>query len=126
MKRVWAAGAILVVVLGVSIAGLFFSNRIISDMRGEIEQVQQALEDDRLDEVKEHSEELLRLWRENYALLCTYIQHSKLEQVDQSLSVLAPQLQYEDIPQLASELSRAYSQLEHLKDTELPKLENIL
>ena len=126
MKRVWAAGAILVVVLGLSIAGLFFSNHIISDMRGEIELVQQALEDDRLDEVKEHSEELLRLWREHYALLCTYIPHSKLEQVDQSLSVLAPQLQYEDFPQLASELGRAYSQLEHLKDTELPKLENIL
>lgn len=126
MKRVWAAGAILIVVLALSIAGLFFSNHIISDMRGEIEQVLQALEDDRLDEVKEHSEELLNLWREHYALLCTYIQHSKLEQVDQSLSVLAPQLQYEDIPQLASELSRAYSQLEHLKDTEFPKLKNIL
>ncbi len=126
MKRVWAAGAILVVVLGLSIAGLSFSNHIISDMRGEIEQVQQALESDRLDEAKEHSEELLRLWREHYALLCTYIQHSKLEQVDQSLSVLAPQLKYEDFPQLASELGRAYSQLEHLKDTEFPKLENIL
>lgn len=126
MKRVWAAGAILTVVLGISILGLTFSNRIISDMRGEIEQVQQALGESQLDVAKEHNDELMRLWQEHYSLLCTYVPHNKLEQVDQSLSVLATNMEYEEFSQLATELSRAYSQLEHLKDTEFPKLENIL
>lgn len=126
MKRAWAAVAMIAAVLILCMMGLNATNRMIGELSEEFEQAHSAVSQGNIDLAQQHSQSIVQLWDQNYRLLCTYIPHDKLEQIDQCIATLQSNLQYQEYAEFSAELNRAHAQLEHLRDTEMPSIENIL
>lgn len=126
MKRAWAAVAMIALAVVLCILGLFSTNRNISSLTDLIEKANTAISQGDSEQAAQYSTEITELWDSHYRVLCTYIPHDKLELIDQSIATLETNLNYEEYSQFSTELARASAQLAHLKDTEMPTLENIL
>lgn len=126
MKRAWVAVSMLCLVIILCITGLIFTNRNISSIDDKIKEAYAAVSQEDFELAKQYSEEIDDLWQKHYRVFCTYIPHEKLELIDQSISTLQTNLAYEEYAQFSTELNRSSAQLNHLRDTEMPTLENIL
>lgn len=71
-------------------------------------------------------EELHSNWDSLHTVLAVFIDHSRLEDIDQSIAVIAECLKKDEESDFYVESAKLKAQLEHLKDTELPTISNIL
>ena len=69
---------------------------------------------------------MLVTWEKYHKNLSMYIPHARLESIDQALTALPPLINYGVNDQFEAEYNRASLQIDRLKDTELPTLENFL
>lgn len=126
MKRAWVGIAMIVLVVALSIWGLFSANHLLGGLERQLNDVQQTVQNGDYQQAKQQSQQITEDWEGSYRALCTFIPHDKLEQIDQSLATLNLNLEYEEYAQFSTEAARACTQLQHLRDTEFPTLENIL
>lgn len=126
MKRVWAAIAMVILLLVLCITGLIFTHENISSLTNKIEETKNLVSQGEIEQAKQSNQELTQMWDDHYRVFCTYISHDKLEAIDQSMATLSTKLEYQEYSEFTTELDRACAQLRHLQDTELPTLENIL
>lgn len=126
MKRVWVAAAIFVAVLGLCIFGLITTNKLTEDMSGRLNEMKSAEKSGNTSTALALSEAIIKDWHEYHMKMCMYMPHARLESIDQSLATLPPLISNGATDQFEAECERASAQIEHLKDTELPSLANIL
>lgn len=126
MKRAWAAVAMIAAAVILCILGLFTTNRNIASLTELIDKAESAISQGDSQQAAQYSAEIVELWNSHYRVLCTYISHEKLELIDQSIATLQTNLRFKEYNQFCTELDRASAQLAHLRDTEMPTLENIL
>lgn len=76
-----------------------------------------------------HAQELCKQMKEDWQgcheVLCTFMPHSRLEAIDQTLSTLPELCETNSIEQFYSECDRGAVQLEYLKESEVPTLQNL-
>lgn len=126
MSRIWAACGILLVLILVCVGGLISTERTTEELKGQLEELQTLAEEEKMEEAIAKSRQIEENWHTAHEFLSTYIEHSRLEQIDQSVAVLTVWLEQEDTAEFKSECRRALSQLTHLKDTEFPSFGNLL
>lgn len=127
MKRVWAAAALFIMILGICIWGLITTNMMTGSIYSRLNEIKSEVKSGNKSTATALSETAIHEWHEYHMKMCTYMPHSRLEAIDQSLAALPPLINSESgTDQFEAECERAEAQIEHLKDTELPSLENIL
>lgn len=126
MKRAWAAIIMVAVLVVLCTAVPIFTHQHIASLTDKINETKTQVSQGNIEEVERLSQEISLMWNKHYQIFCTYISHEKLEAIDQSISTLQTNLEYEEYAEFTTELDRACSQLKHLQDTEMPVLENIL
>ena len=126
MKRVWIACAVLAALFLLCGGGLLATERSTKDLEGQLNEVQRLADEDKIEEAIEMSRQIEENWHSAHEFLSTFIEHSRLEQIDQSMAVLTVWLEQDNVQEFMTECRRALSQLIHLKDTEIPTWGNIL
>ena len=126
MKRVWIACAVLAALFLLCGSGLLATERSTKDLEGQLNEVQRLADEDKIEEAIEMSRQIEEDWHSAHEFLSTFIEHSRLEQIDQSMAVLTVWLEKDNVQEFMTECRRALSQLIHLKDTEIPTWGNIL
>lgn len=126
MKRLLVTLSLFVVVLGTCIAETMFLDNTVSSFTEEIENTIQETTNENIEYALELSNNIEKKWQEKQAFISTFIDHNRLEQIDQSIISMITNLSNEQIEDFYVEGEVAKSQLNHLRDTELPLIQNIL
>ncbi len=126
MNRLWAAGAIFVLLAILCTAGLWVTNSYADDMTQILYEIRTEVQNGNTEHAYQESQKMLVTWEKYHKNLSMYIPHARLESIDQALAALPPLISYGTRDQFEAEYNRASLQIDRLKDTELPTLENFL
>ncbi len=125
MKRLWASGIILILLLAVCTFGAKKTQQISSDMTQTISSAKKSANGGDMDSALKLSQKAVNDWHDCHKVLCTYMPHAKLEAIDQTLSGLPMLCYYGASDQFTADCDRSITQIAYLNESELPNIENI-
>ena len=125
MKRLWVSAILFVVLLTVCIWGINTTNRLSAEMTAVVSSAKKAAENGNNDSALALSKKAVSDWNGCHEVLCTYMPHSKLEAIDQTLAALPMLCYYGATDQFTAECDRGITQIKYLNESEVPVLENI-
>lgn len=125
MKRLWASAIIFVVLVTACAFGTIQTNRITSDLTATVQNAKKAAESGDDDLAYRLSKKAIDDWQDNHRILCTYMPHGKLEAIDQTLGALPSLSYYRATDNFTAECDRGILQIQYLKESEIPLLQNI-
>lgn len=86
----------------------------------------QSIEAGDITQAQEQSQALNEQWDTLHRVLCLFLSHTTLEQIDQNLPALPQYLQQEESGLALAACARLLDQTDNLRDSEALLLENIL
>ena len=125
MKRLWISLAIFVVLTGMCIIGLQYTEGVSADMIRTVEEAKSAEQRGEVDAAVELSRKAGSDWRNMHRVLCTFMPHARLEAINQTLAGLPMLGQYGAKEQFLADCDRSIEQISYLNEAELPSLANI-
>lgn len=125
MKRIWAALILLVLTLAACTVGILHTRRVAAQMIGTVTMAREAEAVGDMQSAKSLSEQAIGMWRENHKFMCTYMMHSSLQEIDQTLSALPSLSTAGESSQFFAECDKGIAQLSYLDEAEIPNIENI-
>jgi hypothetical protein len=125
MKRLWVSAIILVSLLIICTLGYAQTRQISLSMTQTISSAKKAANGGNMDNALKLSQKAVNDWRECHKVLCMYMPHAKLEQIDQTLAGLPMLCYFGANDQFAADCDRSITQIGYLNESELPSLENI-
>ena len=125
MKRIWISLVIFVVLTGVCILGTWYTNRISAQMIQIVTQAKDAEQNGETETAVQLSRKASDDWNSLHSVLCTYMPHSKLEAIGQTLAGLPMLCKYGGTEQFLADCDRSIEQISYLNEAEIPSLENI-
>ena len=125
MKRLWASAIILIVLTVICIFGTITTSQISSELTKTVENAKKSAENGDNSTAYTLSKKAVSDWHQKHEILCTYMPHSKLEAIDQTLAALPSLIYYGTIDQFSAECDRGITQIEYLNESETPILQNI-
>lgn len=127
MNRLWAAGVIAIMVFFLCFFGIRATDMHTQDVCHSLVELKEMVRSNETEKAYDLSKKVLEEWRVDcYQKLSTFISHSRLEGIDQSLSALPALISYQTNDQFEAECDKVIEQVTRLKDSELPTLQNIL
>lgn len=125
MKRLWISAIIFVVLISVCIIGISTTSKISTEMTTTVTNAKKAAESGDTDSALSLSKKAVSQWHGCHEVLCTYMPHSKLEAIDQTLAALPMLCYYGATDQFTAECDRGITQIAYLNESEVPVIENI-
>lgn len=125
MKRIWISLVIFIVLTGVCILGTWYTNRISTQMIQIVTQAKNAEQNGETETAVQLSRKASDDWNSLHSVLCTYMPHSKLEAIGQTLAGLPMLCKYGGTEQFLADCDRSIEQISYLNEAEVPSLENI-
>lgn len=126
MKRLWAASALLAVLLGVSLLNAWYSKVFTEKMAQELEQACQMARDDDWEGARQLTWAVYQDWQGKHFYLHTVMRHGDTNQILRSFQGVLQYLQLEEMDQYAAANADLASQLRLLSEMEQASLVNIL
>lgn len=125
MKRMWAALILLVLLVTTCIIGIYNTQKVSAEMMQTVSQAKTAQQrgDDKT--ACRLSEKATEDWRKAHRVLCVYMVHSRLEEIDQTLSSLPELCRNGAKDSFLSECDKGLAQLSYLNESEIPDIGNI-
>ncbi len=125
MKRIWAALTLFVLTVAVCVAGIACTERITSQMTETVTMAKDAQERGDAAAACRLSEQAVKDWRGAHRVLCVYMVHDRLEEIDKTLTALPELCRNGAEDAFLSECDRGLTQISYLNESEVPNLENI-
>lgn len=125
IKKGITAVLLALFLFAISLAGLFYTSASMDTMETLLTQALEASYHKDSEKAAFFSQKAVDSWTNQHKILCTYMSHSKLETIDQSLATLSPLASYETWDQFTAECHRCLTMIHYLKDGETPTLDNI-
>jgi hypothetical protein len=125
MKRVWASLIIFLILIVGSAAGVNSTERIAKEMTGTVSEAKAAEEKGDSKTAYELSRKAGEDWKTHHAFLCTYMTHSRLEAIDQTLAALPALCSYGSADEFTAECDKSLAQFSYLTESEIPSIANI-
>ncbi|WP_277668530.1 DUF4363 family protein [Caproiciproducens galactitolivorans] len=126
MKRIWASVIIFVFLVTICTIGTITTKKVSGQMTQTVSSAKEAAAKGDTDTALELSRKALSDWHNKHSFLCTFMPHSQLEAIDQTLSTLPMLCYYNAMDQFEAECDRAITQIMFLNESQLPSLANIL
>lgn len=126
MKRLWIPAILILLLIGICSAGLTTVNQATVQMEETLSAARLAAENGDNQRAEALSRQAVEDWNELHTKLCTFMPHTRLEDIEQNLAVLAPLIHSDSTDQFLAECDRCTTQILYLNETEIPSLENIL
>jgi len=125
MNRLVIIGVLAVLLGVVCNLGMHTTLRYTDNMIQELADVKSVSASGDYDHAQELCKEIKVNWQGYHEVLCTFMPHARLEAIDQTLSTLPELCETNSIEQFYSECDRGSVQLEYLKESEVPTLQNL-
>ena len=126
MNRLWAAAGLLAVLITICTLAVISTQSITNSITQDIEQIADtSLQDDK-DTALTLSRQAEEKWQNHHAVLCTFMSHMQLEEIDRSLAALPAFIELGEEADIQAECNRIIEMVQHLNEAELPYIQNIL
>lgn len=125
MKRPVVSIVMLVLILLLSVMNTFTLYNIRVELTQVLQNISDKLEAEGPHAVVKDAEEFEKLWLEREEKLLRFIRHSDLEQITWDSARLPYLAKYGDTAELAAELNRIHLQVNHLWETQVPRLQTV-
>lgn len=125
MKRMWAALVLLVLLIATCVIGIVHTDVVTDRLVQTVTAAKQAQEKDDADSALQFSRQALQEWREIDSGLHVYMQHSKLDAIDQELAALPELCQNGAKDSFLSECDKSLALFSYLNESEVPNIRNI-
>lgn len=125
MKRLVVSIVMLVLILLLSVMNTFTLYNIRVELTQVLQNISDKLEAEGPHAVVKDAEEFEKLWLEREEKLLRFIRHSDLEQITWDSARLPYLAKYGDTAELAAELNRIHLQVNHLWETQVPRLQTV-
>lgn len=126
MKRMVWSIVIILVIVGVSLLGIFNLRHVSGEMLELTNGAQQAVDQQDIKKAGELTEQLSSFWDQQHHILILYVRHNDVDEISKSLSELDQLLEHGNYAEFSSKISHIELLLEHLWDSEVPTPQNIL
>lgn len=113
-------------VIAVCICAVFFVKNTISSLEDDLKKVQLNIENFDLDSALKNTQTFEQNWEKKGKKLSMFMDHIKIESVDQTISVLKANLEMKRHEDANVELFRVKKLFCHISETEMPTIDNIL
>jgi acyl-CoA reductase-like NAD-dependent aldehyde dehydrogenase len=125
MKRMWVALALFVLTVAACVVGITYTQNITAKMTETVSQAKAAQKRGDVDAACKLSEQAKSEWKEAHRLLCVYMVHDRLEEIDVTLAAMPELCRNGAEEEFLSECDRGLMQISYLNESEIPNLENI-
>ena len=126
MKRILVAIFLSLFIIVGCVIAIFFTNRTITSLQNDLEKIQINIKNFDLDSALKSTKKLEKNWEKQGKNLSTFMEHMKIESVDQAISALKANLETERLEDASIEVSKIEKFFHHIKETEAPTVNNIL
>ncbi|MDR3179020.1 MAG: DUF4363 family protein [Oscillospiraceae bacterium] len=125
MKRIWFAFSIVIVTLSICIFSLLFTKKVTTNLNSHLFEIEKNLKNNEITLAFKKTLDFEKTW-ENYGRkLTTFMEHIKIELVDQSVVAMRRNLEEKRREDALVELSKILKLLEQIKESETPTLNNV-
>lgn len=125
MKRMWAVLILLVLMLAACGFGISHTRKVTSEMTQTVSSAKQAQERGDTAAAYRLSKKAVTDWQNAHRVLCVFMVHSQLAELDQTLSVLPELCRNGAEDSFLSECDRGLMLISSLNESEIPNVENI-
>ena len=125
MKRMWASLIILMILVAGCAVGTKATKNIAEGMTETVSNAKEAEEKGESSTAYELSRKAGEDWKDHHVLLCTYMTHSRLEAIDQTLAALPAFCRYGSADEFTAECDKSIAQFSYLTESEIPSIANI-
>ena len=126
MKRLITSIVLLIITVSACISETIFLNNTVSSFTQDIDSAMQDASNENLESAMQIANDISNRWQEQQAFISTFINHDRLEEITQSIIGMKVNLFKGQLEDFFVESEIAKTQLNDLKDTEFPSIENIL
>lgn len=116
----------MILVISVCIFEVVFIDNISGYSNELITQMQQEKLTRPSSDISVQADKLNLLWKENIPIMSAFIQHSAIDEIEQTVAIIKNAVDKDDDETFYTESTRALAQIQSLRDTEFPFWENIL
>lgn len=125
MKRMWAALILMILTVGMGVFGILHTQAVTERMMRTVASAKSAAEEEDRETALALSREAVKDWKDAHKILCLYMIHSRLEEIDKTLAALPELCGGEEKEEFLSECDRGLMQISYLNESETPIPENI-
>lgn len=125
MNKVWIAACVFVIVLIISITGMFLNIGTASDITEQIQKACTYVEKKDYENAKKTMNDAVEELDSRIEAMLIFVSHGKLDEIEETVQVAKSFLENNEIPEFRAECSRALAMLEHYREVEYPYLNNI-
>lgn len=125
-KRIIIIAVMISMVLAACIFEVTFVDRISASSYELISDMQKTYDIDENIDISKQASELYELWQNSIPLISVFIQHESIDEIEQSIAIIKNAIEKNDIETFYIESTRVTAQIQSLRDTEFPYIENIL
>lgn len=125
MVRIIGAIIIFTVSILACISEIFILNSSINDIKQDVEAIELYVNEDDIETAITENKSLEEKFNNKYSFLSTFIDHNRLENIEESILLMSVNLENDCKEDFFVESSKAISGLDHLNNTELPSIGNI-
>lgn len=125
MNKVWIAACVFVIVIIISVTGMFLNIGTASDMTEQIQEARTHIENKEYEKAKEVINSAVEELDSRMEAMLIFVSHGKLDEIEESIQVAKSFLDSGEIPEFLAECNRALAMLDHYREVEYPYLNNI-
>ena len=125
MKRMWASLVLFVLLAATCVIGIVHTDQVTDQLVQTVTAAKQAQEKDDAQSALRLSRQALQEWRGIDSGLHVYMQHSKLDAIDQELASLPELCRNGAKDSFLSECDKSLALFSYLNDSEVPNIRNI-
>lgn len=126
MKRFITSMVLFVTTVSLCIAETIFLDKTVTSFSQDIDNAMSEASNENLETAMQLAEDISQNWLESQPFISTFINHDRLEEIGQSIISMKTNLLQGQTEDFFVESEVAKTQLNQLKDTEFPSIQNIL
>lgn len=126
MKRIWVAIALLIICVSFAATEYIIVDKNYQSFSEALEISKEYFSDKEYSKSHELLNTLLKKWEDSEGVLNIFLSHTKVDEIEESLSELASFANAKEKSHFYSTFEKTKRQLLCLKQSELPNLENIM
>lgn len=125
-NKLLTVSILIALVLGACAYEMITIDNVFKNSCEIIDEITDLERQNKKDKLIESSDRLCQLWDNKIPILSIFIQHEMIDEIEQSVAIIKNSIEQDDKDTFQTEITRVAIQIQSLRDTEFPYIENIL
>ncbi len=125
MKVTIGVIVLLLIIIGTALGLYFYSGNLYSDLQKSLDIIEKAAQEDNWELAEKEAANLQDMWDKGDVLWSAVMDHSQVDRVDESITMVIATVEHQLKDELLVELRMATRLLSRLQDSESPHFRNV-